>query len=51
MIVQVFFLESEKVDLYESNGKKLYKARVKVFNKKGLHERTDTPWRTVFKIE
>ncbi len=27
------------MDLYESNGKKLYKACVKVFNKKGLHEK------------
>ncbi len=31
-------------------GKKLYKACVKVFNKKGLHEKIDTPWRTVFKL-
>ncbi len=38
------------MDLYESNGKKLYKACVKVFNKKGLHEKIDTPWRTVFKL-
>jgi len=46
------FLESEKLDmeLHESNGKKLYKACVKAFNKKGLHERVDTPWRTVFQM-
>ncbi len=38
------------MDLYESNGIFFYKAYVKVFNKKGLNERIDTPWRTVFKM-
>lgn len=47
------FLESEKftdMDLYESSGKMFYKACVKSFNKKGLHERVDTPWRTVLQM-
>lgn len=38
------------MDLYESNGKIFYKACVKVFNKRGLHERIDILWRTVFKM-
>lgn len=48
-----FFLESGELadmDLCESSGKKLYKALVKAFNKKGLHGRVDTPWRDVLKI-
>lgn len=45
------FLKSEKLtDLCESNGKMFYKACVKSFNKKELHERVDTPWRTVFQM-
>lgn len=45
------FLKADNVsnmNLYEFEGKKLYKACVKAFNKKGLHGRIDTPWRSFF---
>lgn len=29
----------------------MYNACVKVFNKIGLHERVDSPWRTVFEVD
>jgi len=33
------------------NGKQLYKACVKFFNKKGLHQKVDTPWRDVLSLD
>lgn len=32
------------MNLHVSSGKKLYKACVKSFNKKGLYKTVDTPW-------
>lgn len=32
---------------FNVNGKQLYKACVKKFNKKGLNQKVDTPWRNV----
>jgi hypothetical protein len=42
--------ESLILDFLSSEGKKLYRACVLVFNKKMLEKRTDTPWRSVFKL-
>ena len=42
--------ESLFLDFFSSDGKKLYRACVLVFNKKVLEKRIDTPWRSVFKL-
>lgn len=47
-------MESENLldlNLKEVNGKKLYKACVKNFNKKNLQGKVDTPWRSFLSVE